>query len=207
MRAWQATNLLSPDGIFPFAKKRNGSVLGEGAGILVLEAMHHAKARGATILAELCGVGTTADATDMVTPDVDGASEAMRLALVDAQIAATDIDYVNAHGTAMVESDRAETRAIKKTFGKHAAALSLSSTKPMYGHPLGASGSIGAVVCIKATQEGWVPPTLGLDQADPECDLDYTANVGRARTLTYTMANSFALGGLNVALVFGPPPT
>jgi nodulation protein E len=206
MREWQATNLLSPDGIFPFAKKRNGTVLGEGAGILVLESMHHAKARGANILAELCGVGMTSDSTDMVNPDIDGASEAMRLALEDAQIAPTDIDYVNAHGTAIAQSDRIETSAVKKTFGKHAATLSLSSTKPTYGHPLGASGAIGAVVCIKAMQEGWVPPTLGLDEPDPECDLDYTANFGRARTLTYTMANSFAITGLNAALVFGPPP-
>ena len=206
MRAWQATNLLSPDGIFPFARKRNGTVLAEGAGILVLESMHHAKARGANILAELCGAGLTSDGTDMVHPDVDGASEAMRLALEDAQIAPTDIDYVNAHGTAVAESDRIETSAIKKVFGKHAATLSVSSTKSMYGHPLGASGSIGAVVCIKAMQESWVPPTLGLDEADPECDLDYTANVGRSRKLTYAMANSFAFTGLNTALVFGPPP-
>jgi nodulation protein E len=206
MRAWQATNLLSPDGIFPFARKRNGTVLAEGAGILVLESMHHAKARGANILAELCGAGLTSDGTDMVHPDVDGASEAMRLALEDAQIAPTDIDYVNAHGTAVAESDRIETSAIKRVFGKHAATLSVSSTKSMYGHPLGASGSIGAVVCIKAVREGWVPPTLGLDEADPECDLDYTANVGRSRKLTYTMANSFAFTGLNTALVFGPPP-
>jgi nodulation protein E len=206
MRAWQATNLLSPDGIFPFARKRNGTVLAEGAGILVLESMHHAKARGANILAELCGAGLTSDDTDMVHPDVDGASEAMRLALQDAQIAPTDIDYVNAHGTAVAESDRIETSAIKKAFGKHVASLSVSSTKSMYGHPLGASGSIGAVVCVKAMQESWVPPTLGLDEADPECDLDYTANIGRSRKLTYTMANSFAFTGLNAALVFGPPP-
>jgi nodulation protein E len=206
MRTWQATNLLSPDGIFPFARKRNGTVLAEGAGILVLESMHHAKARGANILAELCGAGLTSDGTDMVHPDVDSASEAMRLALEDAQIAPTDIDYVNAHGTAVAQSDRIETSAIKKVFGKHAATLSVSSTKSMYGHPLGASGSIGAVVCIKAMQEGWVPPTLGLDEADPECDLDYTANVGRSRKLTYAMANSFAFTGLNTALVFGPPP-
>jgi len=180
--------------------------LAEGAGILVLESMHHAKARGANILAELCGAGLTSDDTDMVHPDVDGASEAMRLALQDAQIAPTDIDYVNAHGTAVAESDRIETSAIKKAFGKHVASLSVSSTKSMYGHPLGASGSIGAVVCVKAMQESWVPPTLGLDEADPECDLDYTANIGRSRKLTYTMANSFAFTGLNATLVFGPPP-
>jgi nodulation protein E len=206
MREWQATSLLSPDGIFPFARKHNGTVLGEGAGILVLESMHHAKARGANILAELCGVGATFGSADMVTSDVDGASEAMRLALEDAQIAPADIDYVNAHGTGIAQSDRIETDAIKKTFSKHAATLAVSSTKPIYGHPLGASGSIGGVVCIKAMRESWIPPTLGLDEADPACDLDYTANVGRERTLTYTMANSFAYSGLNVSLVFGPPP-
>ena len=129
--------------------------------------MHHAKARGANILAELCGAGLTSDDTDMVHPDVDGASEAMRLALEDAQIAPTDIDYVNAHGTAVAESDRIETSAIKKAFGKHAASLSVSSTKSMYGHPLGASGSIGAVVCIKAMQEGWIPRRWGWTRRTP----------------------------------------
>jgi len=206
MRAWQATHILSPEGIFPFAKKRNGTVLGEGAGILVLESSHHAKARGAKILAELCGVGMTSDSTDMVNPDFCGASEAMRLALEDAQLAPTDIDYLNAHGTAGTKNDRNETNAIKKVFGKHAYNLAVSSTKSMYGHPLGASGGIEAVVCIKAMEESWVPPTLGLDEADPECDLDYTPNVGRHRKLKYTMSNSFAFTGLNAVLIFGPPP-
>jgi nodulation protein E len=206
MRAWQATQLLSPEGIFPFAKKRNGTVLGEGAGILVLESMHHAKARGARVLAELCGFGMATDSTDMVNPDIDGASEAMRLALEDAQLAATDIDYVNAHGTATLAGDRSETNAIKAVFGKHAYNLAVSSTKSMYGHPLGASGGIEAVACIKAIEEGWMPPTVGLDQADPECDLDYIANVGRAKKLGYTMSNAFAFTGLNTALIFGPPP-
>jgi nodulation protein E len=206
MRAWQATRLLSPEGIFPFAKRRNGTVLGEGAGVLVLESMHHAKVRGARILAELCGVGATSDCTDMIEPDVEGASQAMRLALDDAQLAPSDIDYVNAHGLGVARNDRIETRAIKQVFGKHAGALVLSATKSMYGHPLGASGGIAAAVCIKAMEEGWVPPTIGLDEADPECDLDYTPNVGRTRKLTYSMSNSFAFTGLNAALVFGPPP-
>lgn len=206
MRAWQATHLLSPDGIFPFAKKRNGTVLGEGAGILVLETMHHAEARGAKILAELCGVGMTSDGTNMANPDVDAPSEAMRLALEDAQIASTDIDYVNAHGTATTSSDRNETNAIKKVFGEHAYKLAVSSTKSMYGHPLGASGGIEAVACIKAMEESWMPPTLGLDEADPECDLDYVPNVGRGKKLTYTMSNAFAFTGLNAVLIFGPPP-
>ncbi len=206
MRAWQATNLLSPEGMFPFSRRRNGSVLGEGAGILVLESMAHAKARGAKILAELCGLATTADSTDMLNPDVEGMSETMRLALEDAQLAPTEIDYANAHGIATLMSDRVETHAIRKTFGAHAEKLGVSSTKPMYGHPLGASGGIEAVICIKAMEEGWMPPTLGLDQPDPECDLDYIANAGRARSIGYTMSNSFGLTGLNSSLVFGPPP-
>lgn len=206
MRAWQAAQLLSPEGIFPFARKRNGTVLAEGAGILVLESMHHAKARGAKILAELCGVGTTSDSTDLVNPDGVGTSEAMRRALEDAQLAPTDIDYLNAHGSAIAASDRNETDAIKKVFGKHANNLGVSSTKSMYGHPLGASGGIEAVACIKAIEEGWMPPTVGLDEADPECDLDYIANVGRSRNIAYAMSNSFALTGLNAVLIFGPPP-
>jgi nodulation protein E len=206
MRVWQETHLLSPDGIFPFAAKRNGTVLGEGAGVLVLESMAHAKARGATILAELCGVGTSSDSTDMVNPDVDGASEAMRLALEDARLPPGAIDYVNAHGIATLRGDLIETRAIKKAFGGHAAKLAVSSTKPMYGHPLGAAGGIEAVACIKAMEEGWVPPTLGLDRPDSECDLDYVANAGRSGRVNYAMSNSFAFTGLNSALVFGPPP-
>jgi nodulation protein E len=207
MREWQATGLLSPDGIFPFAKKGNGTVLGEGAGILVLEAMHHAKTRGAKILAELCGIGSTSDATDMLKPDLAGAAEAMRLALEDAQLAPCDIDYVNAHGTGIATNDRVETAAIKRAFGARAGKLAVSSTKSMYGHPLGAGSAIEAVVCVKALEAAWVPPTLGLDQASPACDLDYTPTVGRAKPLTYAMSNSFSFGGLNAALVFGPAPT
>jgi nodulation protein E len=206
MREWEATELLSPQGVFPFARRHSGTVLAEGAGILVLESMHHAKARGATILAELCGVGSTSDGTDILTPDVAEAGEAMRLALQDAQLAPVDIDYVNAHGTGIAKADRAESAAVKHAFGAHAASLALSSTKSMHGHPLGASGALGAITCIKAMQDGWVPPTLGLDEPDPECDLDFTANAGRTKPLAYTMANSFGLSGLNASLVFGPPP-
>ena len=206
MQIWEATKLLSRDGIFPFARKRNGTVLAEGAGVLVLESIEHAAARGAKVLAELCGVGATLDGADMVHTGPDGAAEAMRRALDDAQLAPGDIGYVSAHGMGTVEADRNETAAIKSAFGAHARTLAASATKSMYGNPLGASGAIGAITCIKAMEEGWMPPTLGLDEPDPECDLDYVANVGRARKLTYTMANAFALTGLNVSLVFGPPP-
>ena len=206
MRAWQAMHVLSPQGIFPFAKKRNGTVLGEGAGILVLESLEHARARGATILAELAGFGMTADSKDMVNPDIDGPSEAMRLALEDARLAPSDIDYLNAHGTATAINDVNETDAIKLVFGDHARKLAISSTKSMHGHPLGAGGGIEAVACIKAIGEGWVPPTAGLDEPDPKCDLDYVPNVGREQRVSYAMSNSFAFGGLNAVLVFGPPP-
>ena len=206
MKAWQAMHVLSPEGCFPFAKRRNGTVLAEGAGVLVLESDAHARARGANVLAELCGFGMTSDSRDMVNPDIDGPSEAMRLALEDAKLPPTAIDYLNAHGTATTINDRNETNAIKRVFGKHAYAMSVSSTKSMHGHPLGAGGGIEAVACLKAMEENWVPPTIGLDEPDPECDLDYVPNVGRDREVGYTMSNSFAFGGLNAVLVFGPPP-
>ena len=206
MRSWQAMHVLSPEGIFPFAKRRNGTVLGEGAGILVLESLEHAKARGATILAELAGFGMTADSKDMVNPDIEGPTEAMKLALDDAKLSPSDIDYLNAHGTATTINDLNETDAIKKVFGDHAKKLAISSTKSMHGHPLGAGGGIEAVACIKAMRDGWVPPTAGLDEPGDGCDLDYVPNAGREQRVTYTMSNSFAFGGLNAVLVFGPPP-
>ncbi len=206
MKAWQAMHVLSPQGCFPFAKKRNGTVLGEGAGVLVIESEEHARARGAKMLAEIAGFGMTSDSKDMVNPDIEGPSEAMRLALENARISPSQIDYLNAHGTATTINDRNETNAIKRVFGDHAKKLAISSTKSMHGHPLGAGGGIEAVACIKAMEEQWVPPTAGLDEADPECDLDYIPNVGRDRSVTYTMSNSFAFGGLNAVLVFGPAP-
>ena len=206
MKAWQALHVLSPEGCFPFAKKRNGTVLGEGAGILVLESHEHAKARGANILAELVGYGMTSDSKDMVNPDTEGPREAMKLALDDARLAPTAIDYLNAHGTATTINDRNETKAIKELFGAHAGKMPISSTKSMHGHPLGAGGGIEAVASIMAIRDGFVPATIGLDEADPECDLDYVPNVGRKQKLTYVMSNSFAFGGLNAVLVFGPAP-
>jgi nodulation protein E len=206
MRSWQAMHVLSPEGIFPFAKKRNGTVLGEGAGILVLESLEHARARGGAILAELVGFGMTSDSKDMVNPDIEGPREAMRLALDDARLPPSEIDYLNAHGTATAINDINETNAIKEVFGGHASKLAVSSTKSMHGHPLGAGGGIEAVACIKAMRESWVPPTAGLDEAGDGCDLDYVPNVGREQRVTYAMSNSFAFGGLNAVLVFGPPP-
>jgi nodulation protein E len=206
MKAWQALHVLSPEGCFPFAKRRNGTVLGEGAGILVLEELEHARARGARVLAELAGYGMTSDSKDMVNPDVEGPREAMRLALEDARLSSAAVDYLNAHGTATTINDKNETRAIKDVFGSHANELAISSTKSMHGHPLGAGGGIEAVACIKAMAENWVPPTIGLDEPDPECDLDYVPNVGRARRVDCAMSNSFAFGGLNAVLVFTRAP-
>jgi nodulation protein E len=205
-RAWQAMRVLSPEGLWPFAKRRNGTVLAEGAGILLLEEYERAKDRGAPILAELMGYGMTADAADMVNPSIEGASTAMQMALDDAALAPSDIDYVNAHGTATAVNDINETRAIKHVFGNAANKLSISSTKSMHGHCLGAGGGIEAVAAVKSIGEKFVPPTVGLDEPDPECDLDYTANQGRYREVNYAMSNSFAFGGLNAVLVFGPPP-
>lgn len=205
-RAWQAMRVLSPDGLWPFSKRRNGTVLAEGAGILMLEEYEHAKERGAPIFAELMGFGMTADAADMVNPSIDGASTAMQMALDDAKLSPSEIDYINAHGTATMVNDVNETNAIKRVFGRDANKLSISSTKSMHGHCLGAGGGIEAVAALMAMEDGFVPCTLGLNDPDPECDLDYTPNVGKKRAVNYAMSNSFAFGGLNAVLVFGPPP-
>lgn len=206
MRTWQAMRVLSPDGCFPFSKRRNGTVLAEGAGILVLEEYEHAKRRGATILAELMGFGMSSDSKDMVNPDIDGPRSAMQFALDDAGLDAAEIDYLNAHGTATALNDVNETNAIKDVFGDHAYKMAISSTKSMHGHLLGAGGGVEAGVCIKAINEDWVPPTIGYTEPDPKCDLDYVPNEGRAMKVRHTMSNSFAFGGLNAVLVFGPAP-
>jgi nodulation protein E len=206
LRSWQAMRVLSPDGCWPFAKRRNGTVLAEGAGVLVLEELEHAKARGATPLAELVGFGMTSDAEDMVNPSIEGPTVAMQIALDDARLSPSDIDYINAHGTATTVNDINETRAIRRVFDNAAEKVSISSTKSMHGHCLGAGGGVEAVASIKAIGENFVPPTIGFDEPGEECDLDYTPNVGRAREVNYAMSNSFAFGGLNAVLIFGPPP-
>jgi nodulation protein E len=206
MKAWQAIRVLSPEGCYPFAKKRNGTVLGEGAGLLVMEELEHARARGARILAEVKGFGMASDAKDMINPDLEGPIQAMRQALEDAHVSPGDIDYLNAHGTATALNDVNETKAIKGVFGGDAGSLAVSSTKSMHGHLLGASGGVEAIACIKAIEENFVPPTIGLGEPDPQCDLDYVPNVGREKKVVHAMSNSFAFGGLNAVLVFGPPP-
>lgn len=200
LRAWEAMRVLADDTCRPFSANRRGLVLGEGAGIFVLESMDHARARGATVLAELAGVGMSADAGDIVAPDPQGSSAAMSQALADAGLAPQDVDYINAHGTGTPANDPTETRAIRLSFGAHAERLAVSSTKSMHGHALGASGALELVAVIGALREGVVPPTANLDRADPACDLDYVPNAPRRMDVRAALSNSFAFGGLNAVL-------
>jgi nodulation protein E len=203
MLACDSLHFLSPQGCFPFSRNRNGTVLAEGAGILVLESQAHATERGAKILAELRGVGLTSNGSDMLHCDVEGMSAAIVRALADAKLEPQRIDYVNANGTGTVSNDRNETTAIKKVFGTHANDLAISSTKSMHGDCFGAAGAVEAIACVKAMETGWMPPTIGLVEKDPFCDLDYIPNIGRTRKLNFAVSNTFAMGGFNAVLVFG----
>ena len=200
IRAWEAMRVVADDTCRPFCAQRRGLVLGEGAGMFVLEEMAHAQARGATILAELAGFGMTSDAGDIVAPSADGAAEAMRLALNDACLAPSDVDYINAHGTGTHLNDSTETRAIHLAFGEQARALAVSSTKGVHGHALGAAGALELVGAISALREQTVPPTANFIDPDPECDLDYVPNVARTMAVRAVLSNSFAFGGLNAVL-------
>ena len=200
VKAWEAMRVLADDTCRPFSRHRRGLVLGEGAGIFVLETLQHAQARGAVILAEFCGVGMSADASDIVMPDVGGAARAMRGALADGGLRPEDVGYINAHGTGTVANDPAETRAIRAVFGAHADALAVSSTKSMHGHALGAGGAIELVAVIGALREGVVPPTINYLEPDPECDLDVVPNVAQQRPVQAALSNSFAFGGLNAVV-------
>ena len=188
----------------PFDKDRDGFVIGEGSGVLVLETLAHAEARGATILAEIVGYGTTCDAHHITspTPGGVGGAAAMRLALEDGSISADSIDYVNAHGTSTPANDSNETAAIKSALGARAGQIPVSSTKSMTGHLLGGSGGIEAVACVLALQHNVVPPTINHTNPDPECDLDVVPNSAREHTLGTVLSNSFGFGGHNVCLAF-----
>jgi nodulation protein E len=202
LKGWEALRIVSPDTCRPFSADRQGVVMGEGAGIAVLETYEHAKARGATILAELAGVGMSADASDIVAPTVEGPAGAMRACLADAGLNAEDVDYLNAHGTGTKANDQIETTAIKQVFGDHTKKLSISSTKSMHAHCLGASGAIEMIACIGAIREGVVAPTANYREPDPDCDLDVTPNVARERTVRAAISNSFAFGGTNAVVAF-----
>lgn len=186
----------------PFDKERNGFVMGEGAGVLVLEELEHAKKRGAKILAEIVGYGATCDAYHMTAPleDGDGASRAMINAMKEGNVNPSDVTYINAHGTSTQANDVAETKAIKKVFGEHAKNISISSTKSMTGHLLGATGAVEAIASILALQNNFAPPTANYKVPDPECDLDYTPNVGKERKMKYAISNTLGFGGHNAVL-------
>ena len=188
----------------PFDADRDGFVMGDGAGILVLEALDHAQGRGATIHAEVVGYGATDDASHITLPAPGGrgAVESMRVAIADAGLTTDDIGYINAHGTSTPPNDRSETAAIKTLFGERAYRVPVSSTKSMTGHLMGAGGGIEAIASIKAIQEGILPPTINLENPDPECDLDYVPNEARVAEIDVAMSNSFGFGGHNATLVF-----
>ena len=188
----------------PFDKERDGFVMGEGAGLLVLESEEHAITRGARILAELAGYGATSDAFHITQPDEngEGAARAMRKALKQAGLLPDDIEYLNAHGTSTLMNDKLETLAIKKVFGDYAYTLPISSTKSMTGHLLGAAGAVEAAVCIQAMQHSVIPPTANYRTPDPDCDLDYVPNVARSAGIEAAMTNSLGFGGHNASLIF-----
>ncbi|MBI3597760.1 MAG: beta-ketoacyl-ACP synthase II [Nitrospirae bacterium] len=187
----------------PFDKNRDGFVMGEGAGVVILESLERAKARSAAIYAELVGYGCACEASHMVSPDVTGTEQAraMSLALQDGEISPSDVDYINTHGTSTLLNDAVETRAIKMVFGKHAYDISMNSTKSMIGHTIGAAGAIEAIVCALTLQRGMIHPTLNIETPDPECDLDYTPHQARERKVRVALSNSFGFGSNNACLV------
>jgi len=186
----------------PFERDRDGFIIGEGAGILVIEELEHAKARNAKIYCELTGYSMTGDAYHMTAPDPEGegAAECMALCVKDAGIKPEDVNYINAHGTSTKYNDSIETKAIKKTFGKHAYKLAVSSTKSMTGHLLGAAGGVEAVACAMAIKHGIIPPTINYENPDPECDLDYVPNKARKADVNVALSNSLGFGGHNATI-------
>jgi nodulation protein E len=202
LKAWEAMRVVSQDTCRPFSKDRHGMVLGEGSGMLVLEPLEAAQARGAPILAEIVGFGMSADASHITQPSAEGAARAMRAALRDAGMAPEAVGYINAHGTATQSNDPTETAAIRSVFGDHAEKLAVSSTKSMHGHALGAAAALESAAAILALRHGILPPTANYQEPDPECDLDVIPNRARPAEVECAISNSFAFGGLNAVLVF-----
>jgi nodulation protein E len=200
IKAFDALRILASDTCRPFSRNRRGMVMGEGGGVVVLETLDVARARGATILAELAGVGMSADAGDVVHPTASGPAQAIRTALADARLNPEDIDYINAHGTGTEINDREEIRAVKLAFGAHAQKLAISSTKSMHGHALGGVGGIELVATLLAMRENVLPPTVNYLGPDPECDLDVVPNEARGKPIRAALSNAFAFGGLNAVL-------
>jgi nodulation protein E len=192
--------VVSPETCRPFSKDRRGMVLGEGAGMLVLEPLEAAVARGATVHAEIAGFGMSSDACHITQPSADGAAKAMRAAMRDAGVAPEAIGYVNAHGTGTLANDATETVALKAVFGAHAGKVAVSSTKSMHGHALGAAAALECLATVLALRDGVLPPTANYNIPDPECDLDVIPNHARQQQVEWAISNSFAFGGLNAVL-------
>ncbi|MBO9607959.1 MAG: beta-ketoacyl-ACP synthase II [Paenibacillaceae bacterium] len=201
MRAMSTRNEEPEKASRPYDIDRDGFVMGEGAGVLILESLEHAQKRGAHIYAEVIGYGRSGDAHHMTDPDPDGAARCMVKAMKDAAIEPEAIDYINTHGTSTPVGDKSETIAIKKALGDHAYKVAISSTKSMTGHMLGAAGGVEAIICALTLQNGIIAPTINLDNQDPECDLDYVPNVARQANVNVAMSNSFGFGGHNATII------
>jgi nodulation protein E len=202
LKAWEGMRVVAPDTCRPFSKNRAGLILGEGAAMLVLETLEHARARGVKIYAELAGFGMSADAHHLTNPLAEGAARAMNDALDDAGLSREQIKYVNAHGTGTTANDSTETRALRQVFGSHADNLAVTSTKSMHGHALGAAGALEAAATVLALRGSFIPPTANFLEPDPACDLDVVPNEARAAQIEAALSNSFAFGGLNAVLAF-----
>jgi nodulation protein E len=200
LKGWEAMRIMAPDACRPFSMNRKGMVIAEGAAVVVLETLEHARGRGAEILAEIAGFGMSADAKDLTAPDPTGMARAINAALADASLAPDMIDYVNAHGTGTVANDEAETAALHMSFGGHARQLAVSSTKSMVGHALGAAGALELIAVVMALRDGTIPPTINYLGPDPACDLDYVPNEARRLLVDAALSNSFAFGGLNAVI-------
>lgn len=205
LKAWEAMRVVSPDVCRPFSKDRKGLILGEGAAMFVLESFDSARARGASIYAELAGFAMTSDAHHITQPSPAGAAAAMEAALRDGGIPPEACAYVNAHGTGTAANDSTETSAIRSVFGTHAERLPVSSTKSMHGHALGAAGALETAATVLAMRHGWLPPTANFTEVDKDCNLDVVPNTGRRASVESALSNSFAFGGLNAVLAFRHP--
>ena len=200
IKAWEGLRVMSRDACRPFSANRNGMVQGEGAGVFVFEDYDHARARGAEMLAEVIGFAMSSDASDIVMPSQQGAERAITGALRDARLNPEDVGYINAHGTGTAANDKTESAAVAHAFGHHADRLMMSSTKSMHGHLIGGTGAVELLACIMALKDGVIAPTIGYEEADPECALDVVPNVAREAKVDVCLSNAFAFGGLNAVI-------